>query len=346
MSTLLDVRDISCSYTSEGTRETVVHNLSFQIQTGETICLLGPSGCGKTTTLRAIAGFENLDTGTISLAGSMLSKPGHTLSPEHRQLGMVFQDYALFPHLTVAGNIGFGLNGQKNRKERVEEMLDLTGLTALAERLPQELSGGQQQRVALARALAPAPRLILLDEPFSNLDTSLRQSLSYEVRTMLKKAGTSAIMVTHDQSEAFAFADTIGLFDTGRLAQWGTAQDLYQNPANPFVAQFIGEGSLLKGTRNAQGQIETAAGTFTPATAHDASEQTLLIRPEQLECDPTLPAVGKVMQSSFRGNNNLVRITLKSGEDLLIECSPSCGLETGTETGLRLKNPEAVNFMS
>ncbi|CAM3579497.1 ABC transporter ATP-binding protein [Parendozoicomonas haliclonae] len=331
MSTLLDVCDISCSYRSHlsGQQETVVHNLSFQVGAGENICLLGPSGCGKTTTLRAIAGFETLDTGEISLAGTTLSKFGFTLPPERRQLGMVFQDYALFPHLSVADNIRFGLSGSaKQQNHRVDEMLSLTGLEAFASRNPQELSGGQQQRVALARALAPAPRLLLLDEPFSNLDSSLRQSLSHEVRNLLKLAGTSAIMVTHDQDEAFAFADKIGLFDQGRISQWGTAAELYQQPANAFVASFIGEGTLLKVIARKEGFLETAVGQF-PAESMSQEQHRVLIRPDQLTCCTNLPHNARVIQNHFRGNHQLLTVVLPSEEELLVEAGADMKIQPG-----------------
>ncbi|WP_281646843.1 ABC transporter ATP-binding protein [Parendozoicomonas sp. Alg238-R29] len=330
MSNLLDVCEISCSYNSE----TVVHNLSFDVQAGEHACLLGPSGCGKTTTLRAIAGFEPLNHGSVSLAGSTLSQPGFTLSPEHRQLGMVFQDYALFPHLTVAKNIGFGLSG-KNSRSRINDMIQLTGLKEFANRYPQELSGGQQQRVALARALANEPRLLLLDEPFSNLDASLRQSLSHEVRELLKQTGTSSILVTHDQEEAFAFADKIGLMQNGQMAQWGTARELYQQPASDFVAGFVGEGSLIKGTRNLEGRIETAAGVFEPVTDIPTEQQTVLLRPNHVICDQTSPHTATVVQMSFRGENNLLKLRLSSGEELLLETPAQSSLKVGDTTGLR-----------
>ena len=293
-----------------------------------------PAVVAKPTTLRAIAGFEPLQEGTITLGDTILSHQSFTLAPEYRQLGMVFQDYALFPHLSVAENIGFGLSG-KHTRTRINDMIHLTGLQELANRSPQELSGGQQQRVALARALAPEPSLLLLDEPFSNLDTSLRQSLSHEVRNMLKQTGTSAILVTHDQEEAFAFADYIGLMRSGEMTQWGTAHELYQQPANDFVASFIGEGSLIQGTRNPQGLIETAAGTFNPSTVIEAPEQTLMVRPNSVICDPKSPYKAMVKQISFRGQNNLLKLQLASGEELQLEVPAHCSFTVGETTGLR-----------
>ena len=216
----------------------VVNDVSFQIETGSIACLLGPSGCGKTTLLRCIAGFEPIVGGNIRMEGESISRPGRYLAPEKRQIGMVFQDYALFPHLPVSENIAFGLRkasaGQRN--SRVDELLETIGLTGQGNKYPHELSGGQQQRVALARALAPRPQLILLDEPFSNLDVDLRERLSLEVRNILKHEGMTAILVTHDQHEAFAMADEIGIMYEGRIQQWDTPYNLYHRPATccPF----------------------------------------------------------------------------------------------------------------
>ena len=241
---LLSVNQIAIEFA--GARR-VVDGLSFALEAGEIACLLGASGCGKTTVLRSIAGFEALQAGEIHLQSQLLSAPGVQLPPQQRGIGMVFQDYALFPHLTVAQNVGFGLRSltKPEQARRVAEMLDLVGLGELGGRYIHELSGGQQQRVALARALAPQPRLLLLDEPFSNLDVELRERLGQEVRQILKATGTTAILVTHDQREAFAMADQIGVMSEGRIRQWGTPYDLYHQPVDRFVANFIGEGVLL-----------------------------------------------------------------------------------------------------
>src|SRR5512139_180594 len=207
----------------------VLHDVTFSLTRGAIACLLGASGCGKTTVLRCIAGFERLTAGEIRLDGQVVSRPGLLLPPEQRRIGMVFQDYALFPHRTVSGNVGFGLHtiSREERSARVSELLDVVGLSDAGQRYPHELSGGQQQRVALARALAPRPRLLLLDEPFSNLDVELRERLSAEVRSVLKQQNATALMVTHDQHEAFNFADEIGIMHDGRIQQWDTAYDLY-----------------------------------------------------------------------------------------------------------------------
>ena len=228
---LLEVAKIRQSYS----KKTVVNNLSFGLNKGVIGCLLGPSGCGKTTVLRCIAGFEPIGEGEILLNGVRVSSSGFLLQPEQRHIGMVFQDYALFPHLTVISNVIFGLHymSRTERSERAAEMLEIVGLKDVANSYPHELSGGQQQRVALARALAPKPDLLLLDEPFSNLDVNLRERLSLEVREILKSQGTTAILVTHDQNEAFAIADEIGVMQHGEIIQWDSAYNLYHRPVQP-----------------------------------------------------------------------------------------------------------------
>lgn len=240
MSALLNVKQISCRYDDK----VIIPELSFSVKSGQIASLLGPSGCGKTTALRAIAGFEPVYSGEIELAGKVLSTPSNTLVPEKRKVGMVFQDYALFPHLNVYDNIAFGIQDQdkSERANKIAELLDMIKLQDYADYYPHQLSGGQQQRVALARALAPSPAILLLDEPFSNLDTELRRSLSLEVRDILKRNAITAILVTHDQTEAFTVADEIGILDSGVLQQWGEPETLRQNPANDFVANFMSAG--------------------------------------------------------------------------------------------------------
>jgi iron(III) transport system ATP-binding protein len=231
---------------------------------GDIGCLLGPSGCGKTTALRCIAGFEPVQSGEIRIAGDVVSRPGTLLAAEKRRIGMVFQDYALFAHLTVAGNVGFGLTDrhQPAGKARVDELLALVGLAAHAQKYPHQLSGGQQQRVALARALAPRPRLILMDEPFSNLDVELRERLSIEVRDILKREATTALIVTHDQNEAFSLADWVGVMHQGCIQQWDTPYNLYHQPANRFVADFVGQGAMLTGDVLSSQQVRTELGVL------------------------------------------------------------------------------------
>jgi ABC-type Fe3+/spermidine/putrescine transport system ATPase subunit/aminoglycoside phosphotransferase family enzyme/predicted kinase len=244
----------------------VLTDVSFVLSPGQIGCLLGPSGCGKTTALRLIAGFEQLSAGEIRIGAEIVSYPGHSILPEQRRVGLVFQDYALFPHLNVERNVAFGLSAlpAPDRRLRVAEMLELVGLGHEAAAFPHELSGGQQQRVALARALAPRPELLLLDEPFSNLDVELRERLSLEVRGILKKEGMTAILVTHDQHEAFAMADEIGLMADGRIQQWDTPYNLYHRPANRFVADFIGQGVFLPGTVRDDRQVDIELGRLSP----------------------------------------------------------------------------------
>jgi len=259
MTELLKLDQITLAYnTPEGMRP-VVQELSLCLERGHIGCLLGASGCGKTTVLRAIAGFEPLRTGSICLRDMVLSSVGHQIEPEHRHVGMMFQDYALFPHLTVEKNIAFGLrrHDKIRRAHRVNELLTLINLEGLAHRYPHELSGGQQQRVALARALAPEPELLLLDEPFSNLDIDTRERLAFEVRDILKKTGHTAILVTHNQAEAFAIADRIGIMQHGIIAQWDTPYGLHHEPANAFVADFIKREALA--TQRAHAHARGAA---------------------------------------------------------------------------------------
>jgi len=243
---LLELDRIHLAYdTPQGPRP-VVQDLSLTLPAGHIGCLLGESGCGKTTILRAIAGFEPVRAGHIALDGTVISSPSVQVAPELRRVGMMFQDYALFPHLTAAQNVAFGLRklGKAERAARVREMLDMVGLSASADSYPHEISGGQQQRVALARALAPSPDLLLLDEPFSNLDVDTRERLAFEVRDILKSTGHTAILVTHNQAEAFAIADRIGVMSDGKIVQWDTPYNLHHHPADGFVRDFVRREAL------------------------------------------------------------------------------------------------------
>lgn len=244
---MLELDRLHLAYdTNRGMRD-VVRDFSLTLATGQIGCLLGASGCGKSTILRAIAGFEPVRSGEIRLDGATISSPVHQRAPEKRAVGMMFQDYALFPHLDVSENVGFGLRRlpRAARQARVAHLLDLVGLSETQGRFPHELSGGQQQRVALARALAPEPDMLLLDEPFSNLDVDTRERLAFEVRDILKQTGHTAMLVTHNQAEAFAIADRIGMMEDGRIVQWDTPYNLHHHPANAFVAQFIGREHLM-----------------------------------------------------------------------------------------------------
>ena len=274
MATLLSIDNLH----SRIEQEPIINGVGFAIQRGELCSLLGPSGCGKTTLLRAVAGFQPVQQGRIMLGGQDITH----LHAAKRGIGFIFQDYALFPHLTVAENIAYGIHKQPDKQQRVAELLQLIDLEPLAQRYPHELSGGQQQRVAIARALAPKPRLLLMDEPFSNLDTELRKTLSLGIRKLLKDAGLTAILVTHDQTEAFAFGDRVGILYRGQLEQWGSPYTLYHQPASRFVAEFIGQGQLIDARPLDAMHLETAFGVIDcqkPVTIDTANAQ-LLTRPD------------------------------------------------------------------
>jgi iron(III) transport system ATP-binding protein len=278
------------------------------VDRGDVVALLGPSGCGKTTLLRLVAGFERPDGGTVEVAGRLVSGHGGWIPPEDRRVGMVFQDYALFPHLTVAENVGFGLR-RSARRARVRELLAIVGLEDLGKRYPHELSGGQQQRVALARALAPAPELILLDEPWSNVDHSLRESLRAEVTEIIRPLGVTVVLVTHDREEAFSLADRIALMHSGRIVQEGTAEELYYTPATHWAAEFVGAANLVEG-RVVDGSIVTPIGTFSANGSSAASGARVLVRPELLELRPDPAGDAEVVGREFRGHDVFYRVLL------------------------------------
>ncbi|MCB0992831.1 MAG: ABC transporter ATP-binding protein [Acidimicrobiales bacterium] len=283
----VSVENLSAAY---GANQ-VLHSLSLSVAAGETIALLGPSGCGKTTLLRCIAGLERPTAGQVTIGQKVVASPTVWVAPERRGIGMVFQNGALFPHLDVESNIAFGLARNKARSGRVSEMLDLVGLGGLGARMPSELSGGQQQRVALARALAPSPRLLLLDEPFSSLDVALRVMLRTEVRSVLSDVGVTALFVTHDQDEAFVMGDRVAVLRDGNLEQIGTPSELYATPANPWVAGFVGEANLIQASAaDADGTlVDTALGRLRVVGA-PAGPLTVLARPEQLALRPISPS--------------------------------------------------------
>ena len=334
----------------------VVHRLSMRLAEGSIGCLLGPSGCGKTTVLRCIAGFERVDSGEVRLDGQLVSSPDVHVPPEQRRIGMVFQDYALFPHLTVAQNIGFGLRGTDTaaRDARIAEMLAVIGLRNEGERYPHELSGGQQQRVALARALAPSPALLLLDEPFSNLDVELRERLSHEVRDIIKATGITAIMVTHDQHEAFAVADEIGIMNEGRIQQWDTPYNLYHRPVNRFVADFIGQGVLLPGEVIDDHHVRTDLGLLASAiptecridqdTGSRICTVEVLLRPDDVVHDDASTLKAKVLKKAFRGADILYTLELDSGARVLSLVPSHHNHALGEHIGIRLEADHVVTF--
>ncbi len=323
MDAILELKNVSKQF---GPIE-VIRNFSLTLEKGQIGCLLGPSGCGKTTALRTIAGFENPDAGEIQINGRVMSAAGRVVPPEARRIGMVFQDYALFPHLSVADNIGFGLNRLpvRDKKKRIAELTELTRLSEVADHFPHQLSGGQQQRVALARAMAPQPDLLLMDEPFSNLDVTLRERLSIEVRDILRENDISAILVTHNQNEAFAMADVIGVMKAGKLEQWDTAYQLYHRPASQFVADFIGEGVLLPGRVNGKMEIDTGLGRLKGRFTYPCSDGCpahVLIRPEDVVHDHSSHFKARILKKNFRGPNILYTLQLPSN-DIVLSLVPS-----------------------
>lgn len=331
----------------------VVRALSLSLPRGQIGCLLGASGCGKTTALRLIAGFEQPSAGSIAIEGEVVASATRMVPPERRQIGMVFQEYALFPHLSVVDNIAFGLDRHRaksaaaERRQRVAELLELIGLTGQDDKFPHELSGGQQQRVALARALAPKPRLLLLDEPFSNLDVELRERLSLEVRDILKATGTTAILVTHDQHESFAVADVVGIMRAGAIEQWAAPYDLYHRPATRFVADFVGQGAFLPGTLLADGSVEVELVRLTshlPMGSTSGDRLQVLLRPDDLVHDDGATLRAEVVAKAFRGAEFLYTLRLPSGAQVLSLVPSHHNHAIGERIGLRLDVDHVVAF--
>jgi len=345
MKTVLEVKNISKSFGNQA----VVKNLSLSLNKGTIGCLLGPSGCGKTTILRAIAGFEDIDTGEIHINDLIVSGRHIFAAPEKRRVGMVFQDYALFPHLNLKDNIAFGLrNINKAEKEkRIDELLHLVRLDEAAQRYPHEISGGQQQRVALARALATEPELLLMDEPFSNLDVTLREQLSTEVREILKAQETTALMVTHSQSEAFAVADEIGVIKEGTMLQWDTAYNLYHRPADNYVADFVGEGVLLPGLVLDDRRVKTGLGILEGQFKYPCQNgcpADVLIRPEDIIHDDASSFKARILKKHFRGANILYTLQLPSKDRVMALVPSTCQHEAGQSIGIIPKVDDLILF--
>lgn len=342
---MLALQQVSVAYQ----QSQVVKAVSFTLQRGDIGCLLGPSGSGKTTVLRAIAGFEPVSQGQVQVDGEIISAVGLQQPPEQRQIGVVFQDYALFPHLTVAENICFGLWRQPKaqQQQKLQQLLQLVGLSGMAQRFIHQLSGGQQQRVALARALAPEPRLILLDEPFSGLDADLRDSLARDIRHILKQLNITAVMVTHDQHEAFAMADWIGVMAYGTLQQWGTPYQLYHQPVNRFVADFIGQGTMIRGQMLDGNQLQTCLGVFRQS--QDSGWQSgdlvdLLVRPDDILHDDASPLRAKVLHRAFRGAHMLYQLQVGDHEQISCLAPSHHQHQVGEMIGISVQIDDLVCF--
>jgi iron(III) transport system ATP-binding protein len=337
----------------------VVDGLSLSVEQGEIACLLGASGCGKTTVLRCIAGFEPVSAGSIQIGGVKVSSENTHVPPEQREVGMVFQDYALFPHLSVAQNVAFGLRKRSltsaQSQKRVAELLERVGLAREADKYPHQLSGGQQQRVALIRAIAPEPKLLLLDEPFSNLDVELRERLSLEVRHLLKDAGITAVLVTHDQNEAFAVADMVAVIREGRIEQWDTPYNLYHRPVTRYVADFVGDGVFLKGEVAGPNTVKIELGPIhsnlplgCAATCMECGKgchQDVLVRPDDIVHDDASPIQAKVLARAFRGADYLYTLGLPSGQKVLSLVPSHHDHAVGESIGIRLDVDHVVTFL-
>jgi iron(III) transport system ATP-binding protein len=318
-----------------------VDGVDLEVPRGSLTALLGPSGCGKTTVLRMIAGLLTPDAGRIELEGRVVTDGSVAVPPERRNVGLVFQDHALFPHLTVGRNVAYGLHAlpRRERADRVAEVLDLVGLGSLGARLPTALSGGQQQRVALARALAPQPALVLLDEPFSNLDAALRASVREDVRAILDAADQTAVFVTHDQEEALSLADRVAVMADGRLHQVADPQELYTAPATRFVAEFVGEADVLPGRRAGRYLVDTPIGRLPAVRPVDDDEVAVVIRPESLRLRADRDGVGTVVAISYFGHDQLVQIGLEDGGTLRARRGPRLDLERGDRVSLEVDGP-------
>ena len=339
---LLHIQSVSKAYEAD---TPVVKGVEFDVQENEIFALLGPSGCGKTTTLRLIAGFEQADEGSVYLNGDLIESKDVHLAPQKRGIGFVFQDFALFPHMTVLDNVAFGLKDipKKKRATFAEEVLCRTGMEKYQKRTPDELSGGQQQRVALARALAPRPKLVLMDEPFSNLDAMLRDNTRKEVRAILKKSGMSAILVTHDQEEALSFADRVAVMNNGVIEQIGTPEEVYYHPKTQFVAQFLGRTNLFRAWADGSSEVDTLFGKVT-LNCEAAGFVLCSIRPEHL----TIEAPGEeneecglIVGREFRGHDITYHVLFK-GDKYIVHTDNRVLFDMNDEVAMKPLEPAVV----
>ncbi len=343
---MLDLKNVSHSYG----QALVLDDVSLVLQKGDVACILGPSGCGKTTLLRCIAGFEHLHSGTIRIDGHTISSATKHVAAEDRRIGMVFQDYALLPHLNVQENVMFGLH-EKDRgdAQRISRrFLEQVGLAEFAARFPHELSGGQQQRVAIARALAPGPELLLMDEPFSNLDASMRSGIGREIKSLLASVGATALIATHDHQDAFALGDTLGVMNKGKLLQWDSSYDIYHQPKDHFVAEFIGRGVWLPGRVNGENEIETEIGSAHGEMASRYSSGTeveIFLRPDDIVHDDASTLRLEVAGRRFRGSDFLYELRLPGGALILSSVPSHHDHAVGEKIGIRLETKHLVVFL-
>ncbi|NBX99749.1 MAG: ABC transporter ATP-binding protein [Burkholderiaceae bacterium] len=349
--TLLSLKHVEISYPSSSGlgSVTAVKGLDLELQQGEIGCLLGSSGCGKSSVLRAICGFEPVQKGEILLRNSVVSSPNTLLPPSQRRVGMVFQDFALFPHLSALENVAFGLQHfpSVQRAPLAIEWLKRVGLADKTQAYPHELSGGQQQRVALARAMAPEPDLILLDEPFSSLDIEFRERLAGEMREILKKNRITALLVTHDQFEAFAIADQIGVMAEGKVIQWDTPYALYHQPINRYVADFIGRGVFVKGIVQASGKVNIELGELVLDPGHKnavGEEIDVLLRADDIQHDDASPTQAEVVRKTFRGADFLYTLKLTSGTEIFAFVPSHHDHAIGEKIGIHLVADHVVTF--
>ena len=342
MSCALSIKNLTCQYDDQ----TILESLSLEVEQGQIVCLLGASGCGKTTLLKAIAGLLPLSSGQMSLNCQTIDDGENWLPPEQRNIGMIFQDYALFPHLTVAENIAFGLKNETAQQKllKVEEMLGLVHLKGYGDRYPHQLSGGQQQRVAIARSLAYKPDLLLLDEPFSNIDTQVRHELIREIRKIFKEQGVTAIFVTHSREEAFAFADKMAVMNHGVIEQYGTASELYYQPSSKFVADFLGGGSYLAAKRISDSEFETHLGVVEANAQQEIqvdAECALLLRPQHVQIAADEESAVKVLEQHFMGDH--CRYVIDVNGDRLLATSTQA-LNVGDSVTVKVETQGVLAF--
>ena len=320
----------------------VLREVDLHVAPGSVVALLGPSGCGKTTLLRTIAGLERPEAGSIRVGEQMVVGPGVDVAPERRRIGMVFQDWALFPHLDVRGNVGYGLSRKQRASSRVDDALDLVGLGGLGRRQPGTLSGGQQQRVALARAIAPEPSVLLLDEPFSNLDSALRVQVRFEIHQLLAELGITTVFVTHDQEEAFVLGDEVAVMSEGRIVQQDSPAELYARPASPWVAEFVGDANLLPAS--AAGTVAQTEVGAVPLADASTGPVTVLLRPEELRVAPGGDAVVQLVE--FYGHDTVYLVDVGATQRLRVRASSAPQHRRGDHVSVTYAGPPAVSYAS